>query len=184
MHIYRTEKYGTYERITDLRDKKGISQKKLAELTGISERSISKWNSGANIRKSNLELVASALDCDLAFLLCEQNTPRKTENVKIKLSRSSILDIKLPALREFMKESGKDFSYNVEFQNAGGEVISDFYIEGDTKYYYEDFQSEDPGEMIYRVSIGDGVIKEKTPEEMENFIKDISDFVAYKLNQL
>ena len=60
-----------FEKIKELRIKKGLTQQKLAELTGYNDRSsIAKIESGSvDIPQSKLELFAKVLGCSPAYLM-------------------------------------------------------------------------------------------------------------------
>ena len=60
-----------YAKIKELRIKNKMSQKMLGEYIGISDRAISKWESGlSNPSGQNLISLAKIFNVSLAFLLC------------------------------------------------------------------------------------------------------------------
>ncbi len=191
MHIYKQENYGQLERIKELMNnyidsngKKGITQEKLAFSIGVDKSNVNKWfNKGVSIRKSNLIKIANILDCDVEFLTCQQNCPRKSNPSKIKLSELSFTEKYLIKLEELVKSTTSRFSYRVGWEVADGEIYYDTFIDGETKYYYEDISSEF-GNMYYEISINGSEYKKKTLEEMNDFVKSIMKYISYEINQL
>lgn len=191
MYIYKRENYGQLERIKELMEnvidsngKKGITQEKLAFAIGVDKSNVNKWfNKGVKIRKSNLIKIADILNCDIEFLTCEQNYPRKSNPSKMKLSALSFTEKYLSKLEELMKTTTSHFSFRIGWDIVGGEVYTGTFVDGETKYYYEDIEPE-YGRMYYEISIDGGEYKKKTPEEMEDFVKSIMKYIAYEINQL
>lgn len=182
MNIYKTEKYGTLERIAELLENHGITQKDLADKTGISERSISRWKTGTPIRRSNLERIAEVLECDVEFLECTQDTPRKKTGSKMKLS---VLPTEkyLPKIQELIKTTTQRFEYSIEVSGNPAEMITGSYIEGDTRYYYETLAPTHEGDLVYKISVNGADPVEKTESEMMNFIKSVMKFISFEISQ-
>lgn len=185
MNIIKVEKYGTLERIAELREKKKMSQKTLAKESGITERSISRWKDGAIIRRSNLERIAEALDCDVEFLECKQDYPRISESGKrIVLSPVSIIDRYLPKICDLMKNTAQRFEYRIEIDGKSPKMIVGSYIEGDTRYEYETIAPDYSGEIRYVISINGGDPIKKTEKEIEDFINGIMKFISFQVEQM
>ena len=192
MYIYKQEDYGQLERIKELMDntidpdngKKGITQEKLAFLIEVDKSNVNKWfKKGVKIRKSNLIKIADKLNCDVEFLTCEQDYPRKSNPSKFKLSAPTFTEKYLKKLEELMQTTPSRFSFRIGWDIVGGEVYSGTFVDGQTKYYYEDIEPE-YGKMYYEISINGGEYKKKTPEEMEDFVKSIMKYISYEINQL
>lgn len=147
-------------------------------------RSLSRWISGeVKPTKQNLARTADVLNCDIEFLTCEQDYPRKSNSTKIKLSDLSLTEKYLRKLEELMKTTTSCFSFRIGWDIVGGEVYSDTFVDGQTKYYYEDIKSE-YGKMYYEISVNGGEYKKKTPEEMDDFVKSIMKYISYEINQI
>ena len=195
MHIYKTEYFGLIERIEEIMNRRygegKWTQKMISEGADISENTISKWFSNKGnrtmpkIRKSNLQLIANYLDCDVEYLECKQNYPwKKEKGKKFKVKTPVSLSEKyLNKLEELMKTTTYRFSYRIAWESVGGEVYTGTFIDGDTKYYYENIETE-YGEMYYEISVNGSEYKKKTPEEMDDFVKGILKYIAYELSQL
>lgn len=68
----------TGERIRLARNKKRLSQIELANLTGIDNNTISRWERDAlSIKGENLSKLAAALDTSVAYLMGESDDPRR-----------------------------------------------------------------------------------------------------------
>lgn len=189
MYIYKVEDYGQLERIKELMSekiedgKKGITQEKLADKIEVDKSNVNKWfNKGVSIRKSNLIRIAEYLDCDIEFLTCKQNYPRKSKSSKIKL-KMSYTDRYLELIKELTKNTSYKFNYTAGFDIVNGEVKNDYFVEDNKKYYYE-YIEEEYGEMYYEVSINGGEYKKKTPTEMQDFANKIVSYISYELTQL
>lgn len=185
MNIYKTEHFGTIERIEDLRQEKGYTQEQLAEKASIDVRSIRRWKSGTKIRKSNLSRIAKVLDCDLEYLECTQATPRNGTHT-IKLSMLSFTDRYLYKIQSLVQSTNKRFSVGINIGSESGKwkEVSGSFVDGDTRYYYEDVETDESGEISYTISINGGECITKTQAEMDEFVKDIMKFITYKIDQL
>ena len=191
MYIYAEEEYGQLERIKELmaefvdsNGKKGMTQEKLALAIDVDKGNVNKWfKKGVKIRRSNLEKIAEVLNCDVEFLTCEQNYPRKNNLPKILLSSVSYREKYLNFLKELLKTKSIRFDYSVGWDITNSEIYTGTFVDGETRYYYEDIETE-YGEMYYNISIDGGEKKRKTPEEMDTFINSIVKFISYEINQL
>lgn len=57
-------------KIREIRNKQGMTQKELAERIGVRQKDVSRWESGVyNPKVDKLMLIAKALDCDIKDLL-------------------------------------------------------------------------------------------------------------------
>ena len=56
---------------------KGLTAKKLSDMTGISTGNISDWKSGRSMPSAvNLDILADCLDCSVDYLLGRTNQPK------------------------------------------------------------------------------------------------------------
>lgn len=80
--------YVTASTIRKLREKKGMTQEKLAEVLAVSAKTVSKWETGRGLPDiSLLEPLAAALDISVAELLsgdCIENSNRSANMLKTK----------------------------------------------------------------------------------------------------
>lgn len=183
MYIFREEHFGTIERIQELMQDKGYTQERLALETDINVRSIRRWKTGTKIRKSNLERIAFALNCDVEYLECTQNYPRK-ENQKIKLSVPSFTDRYLYKIQTLLESTNKHFIVRPVFDPVRYKVITDTFIDGETRYYYETTEAEEYRPLTYSISINGGEYFIKSKEEMDDFVKGIMKFISYQVDLL
>ena len=86
------------EKIVEIRKSKGITQKKLSELTGIPLTTLSRYEKTGNIKSNNLHKIANALGVSLPELLGYT----KTNNEDL-LSRFSIGEL----MGEIIRRSGE-----------------------------------------------------------------------------
>lgn len=57
-------------KIREIRNKQGLTQKELAERIGVRQKDVSRWELGVyNPKVDKLMLIAKALDCDIKDLL-------------------------------------------------------------------------------------------------------------------
>ena len=62
--------YAIGQRITELREKKSVTQEKLSEMIGVSRQAVSQWENGAKeLSLSNAVALCDVLGCDLLYLI-------------------------------------------------------------------------------------------------------------------
>ena len=174
--------FGTVERIRHWKDvqnerkPKSMTRKKFAELVGVSEKSVKRWfnkNNPTPIRKKNLERIAEIMNCDIEYLECKQNTPRKS--YKISLVPLSTVDRYLPIIQSLMESTGTRFTYEYDPDiYAHGEDEDDYYIEGETKYPYKHFVlNMDFSEMFFQVRVNNSEPVRISEKKMEIFVNSV-----------
>lgn len=118
-----------YEKVTELRTKKGISQSELERQSNLSKGTITNWKY-RNPNMTSIEKVANALGCDVAYLASDETnqsyylneeTAKMAQEMFEDEDMRSLFDMKrnmsperFKAHMEFMKnlykqEKGKDF---------------------------------------------------------------------------
>lgn len=186
MIIYKEEHFGTIERLRELIKERDYSVDRLARESGVSNRTIRRWLSGetTTYRSSNLKSIAEVLECDLTYLRCEQNTPRKCGR-KIKLSDLSIVDRYLPKIQDLAKTTTQRFTYTIETSDTSEHIFGTF-VEGETRYYYEDITSDnnDTTMIYYQVSVNGSDPIKKSEAEMNDFVKGIMKYISFEIEQL
>lgn len=185
MIIYKEEHFGTIERLRELMKERDYSIDRLARESGVSNRTIRRWFSGETTayRSSNLKSIAEVLECDLTYLKCEQNTPRKCYR-KIKLSDLSIVDRYLPKIQDLAKTTTQRFTYTIKTSGTSEPIFGTF-VEGDTRYYYEDITSDnDDTTLVYQVSVNGSDPIKKSEAEMNDFVKGIMKYISFEIEQL
>lgn len=183
MLITKSEKYGTIERIKEWLSQNKITQEKFAEEIGVDPRTINRWFNGSQIRRSNLEKIADVMECDVEFLQCTQDQPRKSVGHKIKLYPDSFHE-RLWRIKELMEDSDGKIVFQIKFKSNTYEVYEGTYIRGDTRYYFENVSPNYDGDIVYHVSINGGRPIEKTEEEIKDFVNRIIKFISFELEQL
>jgi len=63
-----------HEKVTNLRERKGISQSELERMSGLSKGTITNWKKRTP-NMSSLKKVANALDCEVKYLLDDEEEP-------------------------------------------------------------------------------------------------------------
>lgn len=184
MLIIKSEKYGTNERIKEWLAEKKKTQEKFAEDIGVDPRTVNRWFNGAKIRRNNLEKIADVMECDVDFLKCTQNYPKKCESHKIKLSNDNKFHKHLWRIRELMNDTNEKITFTINFKSETFETYEGTFIEGDTRYYFEDISPNYDGEIIYNVSINDEDPIEKTEAEIKDFVNRIIKFISFEIEHL
>ena len=184
MHIYKEETFGTIERLRELMKDRGYTQDRLAKEADIDVRSIRRWFAGSKIRKNNLSRVAEILDCDLAYLECTQDTPKKSKGTQIRLADLSIVDRYLPKIQELVKTTTQRFTYTIGTDGDTSDVIQGTFIDGAIRYYYEDLICNHDGAIYYEISVNGSDPVKRTPDEMADFVKGIMKYISFEVEQL
>ena len=186
MIIYKEEHFGTIERIKEWISDNGLTQQDLADRAEVTLRTVGRWfNEGAVIRRNNLIRIAEVMDCDLEYLECKQGSPKKSGGHKIKVETLSMVDRYLPKIRDLMSTTKQRFSYTLDCEASGsGEIIQGSFIDGETRYYYEDLAPDYTGETIYKIRINGSEEIRKTESEIEDLVKEIMRFVSYEIDQI
>lgn len=184
MLIIKSEKYGTIERIKEWLSQNKITHEKFAEEIGVDSRSVTRWLNGTQIRQSNLKKIAEVMDCDVDFLKCTQNYPKKFKSHKIKLSNDDKFHKYLWRIRDLMSDTNEKMNFTINFKGETLETYVGTFIEGDTRYYFEDISPNYDSEIIYNVSINGEDPIEKTEEEIKAFVNRIIKFISFEIEQL
>lgn len=187
MLIIKSEKYGTTERIKEWLSQNKKTQEEFAESVGVDPRTVNRWFNGAQIRRNNLKKIADVMECDVEFLQCTQDIPKRKPGHKIKLSRENDFDNiykYLWRISELMNGTTKQFKINYDFKNKTYDVYEDTFIEGDTRYYYEAISPNYDGDVVYYISINGEKPIEKTEVEIKEFVKRIMKFISFEIEQL
>lgn len=184
MIIQKVEHFGTPERIKEWIEAEGITREAFAERLGVDDRSIRRWFSGTKIRRNNLIKIAEVMDCDIEYLECKQGTPRRSSEIRIRLSDLSIVDRYLPKIHDLVKSTSQCFEYSIGAESGSVEQISGSFIEGDCRYYYEDYLPEYTGKLFYKISINGSEPIQKSEEEMTDFVKGIMKYISFEIEQL
>lgn len=190
MHIIKSVPYGQMERIKELmknkidpKTKKCITQEKLASAIGVDKSNVNKWfKQGVKIRKNNLLKIAEYLNCDLEFLTCEQDIPRKSKGSKIKLA-SNKTELCLYTLKQFLTYKKHSFDYNFYAESDTYDVYEGYYVEDNVKYIYEAISENYDGEHGYIFNFNNENIKVSS-EKATKFIDDIESYIAFKIIEL
>lgn len=181
--IIKSEKYGTNGRIKEWLSANKKTQEKFAEDIGVDPRTINRWFNGAKIRLSNLKKIAEIMGCDIEFLQCTQNQPKKTTSHKVKLSQNDYQK-HLWRLCEFANNINKKITFTINFKSETFETYEGTFIEGDTRYYFEDISPNYDGDIIYNVSINGGDPIEKTEAELKDFVTRIINYISFEIDHL
>lgn len=185
MYIYKEEHFGTIERILEWQNQRNISTDDLAALFEVNERTIRRWKKGTPIRRSNLERIAQAMDVDLEYLECKQNTPKRGHGHKMKLFNDlSVGEKYLPRIADLVEKTPQRFTFSGEYDTDRVEVCEDSFIDGDTRYYYEDAYPVYTGERYYNICINGGEPIRLECSEVDDFVNGIMKFVCYQIEQL
>lgn len=80
---------GTKDIIKQRRQALGLTMKELAQKVGVSEATISRWESGniASMKQTKIALLAQVLDVSPAILVSGETTPSKTKKVPKELKK-------------------------------------------------------------------------------------------------
>ena len=91
------------ERIAHARRAKGLSQKQLADLVGVTKSTVAKWESDRTSPRANrLNQVAGLLGIPMAWLLGGVDTPATVDTPS--LNETSILENKLEAMDALLRQ--------------------------------------------------------------------------------
>ena len=189
MNIYKEEYFGTAERIREWKTEREITWDNFAEQVGVSYKTVKRWfnkKSPAPIKKKYFEQIAEIMDCDIEYLECKQNYPRRSSNHKIKLSPVSLVDKYLPKVRDLMSTTKQRFNYEYdpEFTDHG-EEIDGYFIEGEYKYYYTDYVFDNElTEMFYRVSVNGSEPVRLSEATLEAFVKRVMRTISKEVEDL
>lgn len=138
----------TGENIKRIRKSKGLTQKKLGELSGINEAQIRRYELGkknANPKKETLQKIATALDVSVNDLLDWQDIPE----IANKVCASNLIDLKEIISDErycFSPKELSDLKSQIDNYISIGNEISDF----DERTKYFDDISEKLGEELLK----------------------------------
>lgn len=189
MNIYKEEYFGTAERIREWKTEREITWDNFAEQVGVSYKTVKRWfnkKSPAPIKKKYFEQIAEIMDCDIEYLECKQNYPRRSSNHKIKLSPVSLVDKYLPKVRDLMSTTKQRFNYEYdpEFTDHG-EKIDGYFIDGEYKYYYEDYVFDNEvSEIFYRVSVNGSEPVRLSEATLEAFVKRVMRTISKEVEDL
>ncbi|MCD7802366.1 MAG: helix-turn-helix domain-containing protein [Clostridiales bacterium] len=185
MYIYKEEHFGTIERILEWQNQRNISTDDLAALFEVNERTIRRWKKGTPIRRSNLERIAQVMDVDLEYLECKQNTPRRRESHKMKLfDQLSAGEKYLPRIAKLVERTPQRFIFSGGYDLDNVEIIDGSFIDGDTRYYYEDAAPTYTGERYYNICINGSEPIRLECSEIDDFVNGIMKFICYQIEQL
>lgn len=195
MEIYKEEHFGTGERILELRTRKGLTQDELAGMVDtpmldperpLSSKTIRRWEKGISSPKRRIEKLAEVLDCDVEYLECKQNVPRRSSGHKIKLSKLSMIERYLPKIRAILETTTARFTYTLDPVEAGHfEEVEDWFIDGDTKYHYTDYVfDKEVLEIYYQVSINGAEPVRVSEQRLETMVKSIMKKISKEIKFL
>lgn len=198
MNIIREEKFGTLERIEQWIIDEGLTQEEFEERTGVTNRTLRRWKKereerikkgitkGVEISQNSLKKIAQAMQCDIEYLECKQNTPKKITAHHMKLSELSIVDRYLPKIQHLVETTSQNFTYSIGATSDSYETIIDSFIDGETRYYYEDIvpNCNSTTSIYYQVSVNGADPVKKTEAEMNDFVKGIMKYISFEIEQL
>jgi transcriptional regulator with XRE-family HTH domain len=75
------------QRIRELREQRGLTQKQLAELAGVHERSVQNWEKGRGLYGRNLESAAAALQTTVEDLTGRRSRGNELADVMARVER-------------------------------------------------------------------------------------------------
>lgn len=185
MEIQREEHFGTVERIREWKENSGITWEQFADRVGVSYKGVKRWinkKSPTPIRAKNLAKIAEVMDCDIEYLECKQNSPRKK---KISLIPLSSVDRYLPKIQALMDSTAYRFTYGFDpVRLSEGEEIEGSFIEGETKYHYTDYVFDYEGSIDYIISVnGSGPVR-VSEAKMESFVRSVVKTISREIKQL
>ncbi len=193
MDIYKEERFGTVERIKEwFYEKKkteSMTLKDFSDRVDVNIRSVSRWFNDENptkISHRHLADIAEVMNCDIEYLECKQNYPRRSMDHKNKLSPVSLVDKYLPKVRDLMSTTKQRFNYEYDPELiAHGEEIDGYFIEGETKYHYKDHVFENEvSEIFYRVSVNGSEPIRLSEATLEAFIKRVMRTISKEVEDL
>jgi transcriptional regulator with XRE-family HTH domain len=97
------------KRMKQLRERRGYSQRDLAEICGVGIGSISMWESGSrNPKQEALENLARALKCDVYYLTGKTDVPITLTNTSFIEADLSEKELQLFTLLQMLGEGSDD----------------------------------------------------------------------------
>ena len=190
MEILREEHFGTIERIREWKNESGITWEQFADLVGVSYKGVKRWTNKkapTPIRAKNLAKIADVMDCDVEYLECKQNEPRRSAGHKITLSGLSRADRYLPKIQRLMAGTNYRFTYKYDLSETQGEAeeIEGSFIDGDTRYYYRDIErSSSIGSVNYMISVNGSEAVLISEDEMESFVNGVMKYISKEITNL
>ncbi len=190
MEIVREEHFGTIERIREWKNESGITWEQFADLVGVSYKGVKRWTNKkapTPIRSKNLAKIAGVMNCDVEYLECKQNEPRRSAGHKIRLSSLSLADRYLPKIQALMEGTNYRFTYKYDLSETQGEAeeIEGSFIDGETKYYYRDIErSSSIGSVNYMISVNGSEEVRISEDEMEIFVKGVLKYISKEITDL
>lgn len=186
MVIVKEEHFGTLERINEWIQENKLSQDRFAKLIEVNVSTVRRWNNnGMEIRRSNLQRIAEVMDCDIEYLECNQDYPKRAGGSKIKLPALSLVDKYLPKIQDLLATTTQRFTYVIDPEETGDYTIEEgSFIQGDTRYYYEDHLVNYTGEIFYKISINGSEPIRRSEAQVETFIKGILKYISFEIEQL
>lgn len=194
MDIYKEVHFGTVERIREWKENKKengkyITWEQFAVLVGVSMKTVKRWfkkNSPAPIKQKYFAKIAEVMDCDIEYLECKQNTPRRSSGHSIKLSELSTVERYLPRIQALLETTTARFTYKLDPEElAHGEEIEGSFIDGDTKYHYTDYVfDKEISEIYYQVSINGAEPVRVSEQRLETVVKSIMKRISKEIKYL
>lgn len=190
MEILREEYFGTIERIREWKNESGITWEQFADLVGVSYKGVKRWTNKkapTPIRAKNLAKIADVMNCDIEYLECKQNEPRRSAGHKITLSGLSRADRYLPKIQRLMAGTNYRFTYKYDLRETTGEVqeIEGSFIDGDTRYYYRDIErSSELRNINYLISVNGSEPVRISEDEMESFVNGVMKYISKEITNL
>lgn len=190
MEILREEHFGTIERIREWKNESGITWEQFADLVGVSYKGVKRWTNKkapTPIRAKNLAKIADVMNCDVEYLECKQNEPRRSTGHKITLSSLSRADRYLPKIQRLMAGTTYRFTYKYDLRETTGEVqeIEGSFVDGETRYYYRDIErSSELRSINYLISVNGSEPVRISEDEMESFVNGVMKYISKEITNL
>ena len=190
MEILREEHFGTIERIREWKNESGITWEQFADLVGVSYKGVKRWTNKkapTPIRSKNLAKIAGVMNCDVEYLECKQNEPRRSTGHKITLSSLSRADRYLPKIQRLMAGTTYRFTYKYDLRETTGEVqeIEGSFVDGETRYYYRDIErSSELRSINYLISVNGSEPVRISEDEMESFVNGVMKYISKEITNL
>ena len=190
MEILREEHFGTIERIREWKNESGITWEQFAALVGVSYKGVKRWTNKkapTPIRAKNLAKIADVMNCDVEYLECKQNEPRRSTGHKITLSGLSRADRYLPKIQRLMAGTNYRFTYKYDLSETQGEAeeIDGSFIDGETRYYYRDIErSSELRSINYLISVNGSEPVRISEDEMESFVNGVMKYISKEITNL
>lgn len=191
-NITKVEYFGTGKRIKERIEIKFNTQeaflKKFNENPdySLSQRNLTRWISEeTNPSKKNLLRTAELLNCDIEYLKCEQDTPRKSKGEKIRFSATyNKLQIDLNHIEKLLSTTANEFQWTLEYERDGVEIYEGDFISGDYKYYYVYTQDQYTDEYYYEVKIENDDWLRVSEENLKELVDRIQRYILFEIKQL